>query len=328
MASSIDNPGSTPDQSRLHKPMQFGLGTLVGAVVVSAVVLAILRFDAGLGMFAGFIVLAGGVVWRFRLLTPPTLLEVLVVVLIIGLMIGLLVPWCSHGRNPARRTQCRNNLKQIGLALLNYHDVYGSFPPAIIRNEDGKPMHSWRVLILPYLEQTVFYNAYRFDEPWDSPHNRTLAQYVPDVYLCPADQPLRPAWRTNYVAIMGDETAWPTSGVRGRSEITDGLDETILVVEVAGSGIHWMEPRDLHVLQMTTLINPAAGQGISSRHPGGANILFADGTVRFLPDTIDVEAIAALRSVSGSEKFMRDRKSSDTSDWKLQSSRKPQANAK
>src|SRR5262249_42952585 len=85
---------------------------------------------------------------------------------------------CEPG-TVARRSQCKNNLKQIGLAMFNYHDAYGCFPPAYIADADGRPMHSWRVLLLPFLDEAARYRKYRFDEPWDGPNNSELATSVP-----------------------------------------------------------------------------------------------------------------------------------------------------
>jgi prepilin-type processing-associated H-X9-DG protein len=211
----------------------------------------------------------------------------------------------GHPPEASRRSQCKNNLKQIGLALHNYHERHGCFPPAYIADADGKPMHSWRVLLLPYLDQAAIYKQYRFDEPWDSPHNRLLAETVVHVFNCPSDihhhAPPGSPHDTNYVAIIGDQTAWP--GVRPMTfvEMKDGTSNTLMVVEVANSGIHWMEPRDLHVLQMAPKINAKSGQGISSRHAGGAHVLFADGSVRYMLDTLSEDVVRSLITVNGGE---------------------------
>jgi prepilin-type processing-associated H-X9-DG protein len=203
-----------------------------------------------------------------------------------------------HGwghRQAYRRTQCKNNLKQIGLALHNYHDKFGRLPPAYIADENGRPMHSWRVLLLPYLEQTPLYEKYRFDEPWDGPHNRKLADTILAVYNCPSDEHGGTGTTmTNYVAIVGTGTMWPENGTTDLRKVSDGTSMTLLVVEVANSGIHWMEPRDLHVLQMAPTINAKSGQGISSRHIGGAQVLFADGHVRFITDSLSGADLRAL----------------------------------
>ena len=89
-------------------------------------------------------------------------------------MIALLLPAVQSAREAARRAQCSNNLKQIGLAFHNYHDSYGCLPPAYIPDGNGQPMHSWRVLILPFVEQSPLYDQYDFDEPWNGPNNSKL----------------------------------------------------------------------------------------------------------------------------------------------------------
>src|SRR5207248_2869881 len=94
-------------------------------------------------------------------------------VLMIGGLVGVLGRAMLQAREEARASQCLC-IKQIGLALLNYHDTYGSFPPAYVADATGKPIHSWRVLILPFMEQSSLYNAYSMAEPWDGPNNRKL----------------------------------------------------------------------------------------------------------------------------------------------------------
>jgi prepilin-type processing-associated H-X9-DG protein len=221
------------------------------------------------------------------------------VILLVSPLIGVAcLSTLNSGPRPAsRRSQCTNNLKQIGLALYNYHDKFGCFPPAYIVDDAGRPMHSWRVLILPFLEHGPLYNLYRFDEPWDGPNNKKLADTILQIYNCPSDDhggTSTASTMTNYVAIVGPETAWPESSSTAIGDIRDGTSNTLLIVEVANSGIHWMEPRDLHVVQMAPTINSKAGQGISSRHTGGAEVLFADGHVQFIIDSLSVGDLRAL----------------------------------
>jgi hypothetical protein len=206
------------------------------------------------------------------------------------------MPTCALPREAVHRSQCKNNLKQIGLALHNYHDKFGCFPPAFVADENGRPLHSWRVLILPFLDQSPLYNKYRFDEPWDGPNNSKLADTILPVYNCPSDDHSGTSsfsMTTNYVAIVGGETAWPESGATAFRDIRDGTSNTLLVVEVANSGIHWIEPRDLHVVQMAPSINAKSGQGISSRHTGGAHGLIADGSVRYIRDILSAKDLRA-----------------------------------
>lgn len=233
------------------------------------------------------------------------------VVLVIAILL-LMPPLCSP--EGLRRSGCKNNLKNIGLALHNYHDAYECFPPAFVADDQGRPMHSWRALILPYLPQNGWndkqpalqklYAEYRFDEPWDGPNNQKLAGRIGDIFRCPTEKVEAPASAanfTNYVAVVGPEPPWPGKISKSIKDFDDGASNSILVVEVANSGIHWMEPRDLHVLQMSPTINSKGGQGISSAHTGGANLLLADGAVRFVSDDLSAETIRALLTIKGGE---------------------------
>jgi hypothetical protein len=175
------------------------------------------------------------------------------------LMSGLLLPAIQGARSAARRTVCSDNIRTIALALQQYHDAHGSFPPPYIADAKGNPMHSWRVLILPYLEQGNLYKQYRFDEPWDGPNNRQLHSIVLSLFSCPSRPVNQPATDTNYVAAVGPKTTFSENGFIRMSDILDGTSNTILLVEVHNSGIHWMEPRDLHMHQMPMAINPPQG---------------------------------------------------------------------
>jgi hypothetical protein len=106
---------------------------------------------------------------------------------------------------------------------------------------------------------------------------------------------------TSYVALIGPDTVWPGNKPMQISDITDGTDATLLVVEVSNSGIHWMEPRDLHVSQMAPTINSKSGQGISSGHIDGAYVVLTDRAVRFLFDSLPPATIRALLSRAGGE---------------------------
>src|SRR5262249_38134338 len=121
-----------------------------------------------------------------------------------GVPLALGVAAILQARDAARRIQCGNNLKQIGLALLNYESTYGTFPPAYIADESGKPMHSWRVLILPQLGEGALYEQYRFDEPWDGPSNRRLLSEMPAIYACRSHAGRNPGTNTAYAAALGE----------------------------------------------------------------------------------------------------------------------------
>lgn len=238
-----------------------------------------------------------------------SILEWVVVGAIIAVLAALLLPrvQSSSGPDSGRRERCRNNLKQIGLALHLYHEKYGTAPPAYLVDKDGRPTHSWRVLILPFLDQNELYAKYRFDEPWDGPNNQQLADKVGKIFHCPSDRPESEAGKqveypeTSYVAVIGPETFWRGAEGVCPCDIYDGMTTTLQLVEVANSGIHWMEPRDLHVGQMAPTINPKAGQGISSRHKAGAEGLLADGSVRFFSENLSAETIRGLLTIQGGE---------------------------
>ena len=217
-----------------------------------------------------------------------------------GILAALLLPAVGAAREAARRSMCSNNLKQIGLALHNYHDTYRCFPPAYIPDEDGQPMHSWRVLILPFLEAGALHDAYNFDEPWDSPNNLALANMMPTTYRCPSDTQSGDS-ETSYTMIVGPETISDGPKATKMAEITDGTSNTILVVEAAGSGINWMDPRDLDAAQISHLVNDPVDGGVESEHMGGANVLFCDGAVTFLSESIDPELMKAMSTIAGGE---------------------------
>ncbi len=165
---------------------------------------------------------------------------------LILMLLGLcLSPSMRYARPAAHRMQCANNIKQIGLALHNYHDVFKSFPPAVTFDAAGKPMHSWRVLILPWLEEQRLYDAYDMDEPWDGPNNAQLLDQIPRTFKCPAhDSPSNSD--TTYCVVIGERTLFPPQGARSLRDIVDDTSNTVAVVEQS-KGIPWMAPLDPNI---------------------------------------------------------------------------------
>ncbi len=225
------------------------------------------------------------------------------VTLIMGAMlIGFLLP-SGRKRSPGDRILCGNNLKEIGTALQVYSDQYGSLPPAYVADASGRPIHSWRALLLPYIDGDLA-KAYSFDEPWDGPNNRQLMKRIPSVYHCPADQRAT-SGATSYVAIVGNETMWPFANARKLSEVTDGLSNTIVLVEATGLDIPWLEPRDLEFAKLNFKVNDPATPGIGSQHEAVANILFADGTTRTLAPQTPADTLRAMLTIDGGERASR-----------------------
>ncbi|MEX0675451.1 MAG: DUF1559 domain-containing protein [Pirellulales bacterium] len=222
----------------------------------------------------------------------------------VGLLTALLLPAIQGAREAARRVNCVNNLKQIGIALVSYHDQYNSFPPAYLADANGRPMHSWRVLVLPFFsdpEATALYRQYHFDEPWDGPNNRKLAAQTPSIFVCPSGS--NSEGHTHYVAVVGNETVWPGSEAGRIRKISDGTANTIAVVETVRMNIAWLEPRDLTMDEAMQAIIPPAELGLATAHPGGANVLFSDGSVHFLDDSVAPQSIRALLTIAGGEEI-------------------------
>lgn len=211
--------------------------------------------------------------------------------------------YMNSAREAARRTSCMNNLKWIGLALQSYHDSYHGFPPPYVTDAQGKPLYSWRVLILPYLNEYDLHAQWRMDEPWDSPHNRRLADSVVSVYQCPTARRNRsrgsPAY-TDYLAVVGPGMAWEEGKRLSFADFVDAWSNTIMLVEVRGSQIHWAEPVDFDGTA-SLKINARPGRSISSHHPDGANVLFADASTVHLPNTTPEQEIKALLTRDGGE---------------------------
>ncbi|HEV3023653.1 MAG TPA: DUF1559 domain-containing protein, partial [Pirellulales bacterium] len=234
-------------------PFQFSLGTLLGVVTGFAVFLAV-AVQLGFGAFLLFIWITSlFVMWVSERFARPAGYLFWGGALV--MLLFYLVPAVQPARTGGRRPQCVNNLKQLALGLQEYADACKCFPPAYIADEQGRPMHSWRVLVLPYIEGKALYDRYDFSEPWDGPHNRQLAKEMPAVFHCPQDGPAG-GTTTSYMAVVGPETIWPGSKPMPLGKIRDGLSNTIILVEVADSGVNWMEPRDVPFSAIQAGINP------------------------------------------------------------------------
>jgi hypothetical protein len=211
-------------------------------------------------------------------------------------------------REMARACWCNNKFKQIALSMHIYEHRYGSLPPAHWPDQNGRPMHSWRVLMLPVLEGDEAFRRYRLDEPWNSQHNSTLAPWTIDPehpelgpeYRCPCD--VRAGkYDSSRLAFVGPHAAFNGSHPRKPKEFTDGLSNTAVLGEMSESGIHWMEPRDFNVEEMSFRINDRGGISVRSDHPHGAMIALGDGSVRFLSDDTDPKLLKALTTIDGKE---------------------------
>jgi prepilin-type N-terminal cleavage/methylation domain-containing protein/prepilin-type processing-associated H-X9-DG protein len=282
-----------------------------------------------------------------------TLIELLVVVSILGVLIALLLPAVQAAREAARRVQCVNNLKQVGLALHSYHDALGTFPMGYAargRFSDGAtdtaPGWGWATMILPQMDQAPLFNAVNFGLAIEAPESSTVIRTSMAAYLCPSDVtagvfqvldgstpplPLATMAPSSYAASVGNDLTDSATGLNNDgigngvmfrnsrirlAEIPDGASQTIMVGERAWSNVNgvWagvvaagttrrgsmnrcpvtgapFYPAPTLVQAHGHLLNTDSDEDgglddFSSRHPGGANFVFADGSVRFIKDVV------------------------------------------
>ncbi len=208
----------------------------------------------------------------------------------------IIIPTLRIAGERARREVCPNNLKQIGLAMHNYHDRHGCFPAAATFDDRGRPLLSWRVTILPFMEEDALYREFHLNEPWYSPHNRTLLGKMPAAFACPLNEG-RKGWAemSTYQVIIGPQTMFTgrTAGVR-LADVTDGTANTILVVETNDLA-PWTAPHDVAFSSASSLGT------CGSEHPGGLNAAMADGSVQFIKSTIDPGVLWSLMTRDGGE---------------------------
>jgi Protein of unknown function (DUF1559) len=174
-------------------------------------------------------------------------------------------------REETRSSNCTSNLAQLALALDNYEAAYGVLPPAAITDAHGKPLLSWRVALLPFMEENLLYRQIKLDEPWNGPNNRRFNAMRPPNFACPSHRDAEGKGYTSYVVVVGPRTLFPGGGrSRKRADIRDDPASTIVVVESTMSSINWMEPRDLEWDQMSFRLNDPSRPSISSDHYSGS----------------------------------------------------------
>jgi hypothetical protein len=184
-------------------------------------------------------------------------------------------------------------LKQLGLAIHNYHDEAKHFPPQAITDADGKKLLSWRVALLPYLGQEELYEQFRRDEPWNTPHNRALIPRMPDVFASPyLSRQQRDEGKTSYLAPIAQRTIFGESKSRIQ-DVIDGTSNTILAIEVPlASAVEWTRPEDWKADLSAPL------RGLKGHPAGGFNALIADGSVLFISESVDPEILRRLFQIN------------------------------
>jgi hypothetical protein len=192
----------------------------------------------------------------------------------IARLVSLVTPPIEAARAAAMRVKSMNNLRQIAIGMFKYYESgKNHFPLLASVGKDGKPLLSWRVHILPYLGEGELYKQFDLDEPWDSPHNRTLIEKMPECYRLPMSK--SGPGRTNYLLPVGGGAAFEADKPTRVKDITDGTSNTIMIVEVDDDhAVIWTKPEDLPFDPK----DPAKGLG---RFFGGFNTALCDGSVRF-----------------------------------------------
>jgi hypothetical protein len=229
---------------------------------------------------------------------------------IVPILIGLRLPAVQKVRAAAARVESHKNLNQIAAAMHNYNSTYGQFPPAVVYDRNGKPLYSWRVLLLPFLEQESIYRSFHLDEPWDSPHNKKLLLAV-KVYLQPGEVPREP-YATHYQVLDGPGAAFdsdprnglipfgdPKLGLQQSKNVTrintflDGTSNTILIAE-ARDPVPWTQPVDLRW-------DPKGPLPKLGLFDGDFNVAMADGSTHTVHKGVSEQTLRAAITANGGE---------------------------
>ncbi len=217
-------------------------------------------------------------------------------VAIIGLFLAVLLPGMRRSApEAARRMKCSVNLKQIGLALQNYEKTYKTFPPAYTLAADGTRMHSWRTLILPFLEKADLYSKVDLSKPWDDPANEAVCRESLPVYRCPSSKTQR-AQTTYMVVVSANSCLQPGKG-RMLADCVDPLSDTVLVYEAEpAQSVHWMSPQDADEAMFLS-----SNENSKTAHTGGRTACFADGSIRFLSSQVSPKILRGFITIDGGE---------------------------
>ena len=237
----------------------------------------------------------------------------------VPVLVALLLPAVQQAREAARRSQSQNNLKQIGLALHNFHDVYQNFPAGTHENEKLKPEKrlSWQADVLPFLDQAPLYNRIDFEKAWDDEANAEVVKIRIPTYLNPSSLAIGPDGKvgvTHYVGLAGigkDGPLLPVDNAKAGffgydrvtrfQDITDGTSNTIAVCDASKDLGGWAAggPSTIRPLTKKPYIN--GPDGLGGIHHGGMHVLLADGSVRFISENINVDILEALVTIAGGE---------------------------
>lgn len=248
-----------------------------------------------------------------------SLIELLVVIAIIVLLMALLLPAIQKVRAAADSLHCKNNLHQIGVASHHYHNDYGTLPPGGIEwrpfGNTTKRQLAWSAYLLPYIEQDNLQRQLDLTKPFDAAVNASAASQVVEIYLCPTsrrtDKRVQGRGACDYGGIFGERIMSPNNPPKGvmiydrafrLTDIRDGTSHTLMISEDVGflDG-QWINGRNIFDQAFAINRAPSFENDIRSDHPCGANGLFCDGSVRFLPESMSLPVLAAICTRAGGE---------------------------
>jgi hypothetical protein len=228
-------------------------------------------------------------------------LTVLLVLGIVVIAVLLLLPVVQAPLGPSHRSWCRNNLMQISIALRNYEVVHGGLPPAYTTDADGTRLHSWRTLILPFMEQSQLCDSIDLTKPWDDPANAAALNSAVDVYQCPSMRD--PGSRTTYLAVVTSNSCIRATEPGHLSSVTDDPRQTLLVIEVGeDNAVPWISPYDAD----EDIVLGLVGSNASTTHLGGLSALFFDGGVEIVPNETTTDELRAMISIAGNDDRVAD----------------------
>lgn len=188
-----------------------------------------------------------------------------------------------------------NRMRALGVAMHNYHDVYGAFPPAAVMNDDGAPQVSWRTLLLPYVGRQPLYGRVNLGLDWDDPANGNVRNTAVPQFQADGIVVLSPL-ETHYLLLTGEGTAFPGGKSTSLDELERPANQVALAVLVQSLGVEWSEPEDLPVEDLPEMLR----SGVVTDSLGMVSVLMADGTVQQLDLGVATRSLAALTQIKDS----------------------------
>lgn len=299
---SADVPGNSDDRAgsaaaERSGPLGYNWRLLLGIAVFLLLLVAEVLIGTQLGREAAVLaitcsLLCAAILYRNA---RAALLFLAALVFFIG---SMSIPCAPHGGRRGKTPQCADTMRSIAQALTQYAESRGHYPPAVIRDREGRPLYSWRVEILPFLDRADLYAQFHPDEPWDTPHNKGLLKEC-NMFHCPSDP--TPPEMTSYVAVVGEQAMLDASLPRANDDCADGPGNTLLLVECSRSGVAWSEPVDVYLDTMPLSINTPIGIAMRSDHVQGCNVAFADTHIEYFAEGISPVNLRAFLTRNGGE---------------------------